>query len=95
MSPSRGQKQKLIAHFVRLAEEVGFVLPGDPFKMRPRLEKILSALPPYLPEVKTLHGLFDQISRSVKKGSPDVRGRYRQHWESADAGLISPKEPLI
>ncbi len=86
---SRSQKQKLIAHFLRLAEDVGFVLPGDPFKMKPRLETILSTLPPYLPEVKTLHGLLDQIARSVKKGSPDIRGRYRHK-----AGLISPEESL-
>ncbi len=98
VATSRSQKQKLIAHFLSLAEEVGFVLPGDPFKMRPRLETILSTLPPFLPEVKTLHGLLDQISRSLKKGAPDVRGRYRRYWENPpgaqDGGLISPEEPL-
>jgi tRNA/rRNA methyltransferase len=82
LGTSKSQKQKLITHFLKLAEEVGFVLPGDPFKMRPRLEKILSALPPYLPEVKTLHGLLDQVSRSLKKGGPDIKGRYRRHWEN-------------
>ncbi len=95
---SRSQKQKLISHFLALAEQVGFVLPGDPFKMKPRLETILSALPPYLPEVKTLHGLLDQIARSVKKGEPDVRGRYRRYWENPptgqEGGLISTEEPL-
>ncbi len=91
---SRGQKQKLIAHFLILAEEVGFVLPGDPFKMRPRLESILSALPPHVPEVRTLHGLLDQISRSLKKGAPDVKGRFRHYWKNEDNELISGQEPL-
>lgn len=70
------QKEKLVLHFIRLAEVVGFILPGDPFKMRPRLEQILSHLPPHIPEAATLHGLLDQAIRSVKKGSPDFKGRF-------------------
>lgn len=86
---SRGQKQKLISHFLKLAEEVGFILPDDPFKMRPRLQAILDCFPPHLPEVRTLHGLLDQISRSLKKGEPDIKGRFRSHWKKGDPGLIS------
>ncbi len=78
----RSQRDRLIAHFLGLAEQVGFVLPGDPHKMRPRLEEILSQLPPYLEEVNTLHGLLDQAIRSVRVGQPDIKGRYRQKWES-------------
>jgi tRNA/rRNA methyltransferase len=73
----RSQRERLISHFVGLAEEVGFVLPGDPYKMRPRLEEILSQLPPYLKDVNTLHGLLDQTLRSVRVGRPDFKGRYR------------------
>ncbi len=94
LATSRGQKQKLISHFIKLAEEVGFILPDDPFKMRPRLEMILAALPPHVPEVRTLHGLLDQISRSLKKGVPDIKGRYRSHWKKDEPGLISPEDRL-
>ena len=55
------QKERLVAHFIRLAKAVGFILPGDPYKMQPRLEHILSTLPPHLEGVKTLHGLLDQL----------------------------------
>jgi len=71
------QKEKLVAHILRLAEAVGFVLPGDPFKMRPRLEDILALLPNHIKDIKTLHGLLDQTIRSVEKGKPDIKGRYR------------------
>jgi tRNA/rRNA methyltransferase len=77
------QKERLVQHMLRLAEEVGFILPGDPHKMKPRLEEIFSALPYHLPEASTLHGLLDQVSRSIRKGAPDVRGRYKQHWKEA------------
>jgi len=76
------QKEKLISHLLRLAEEVGFILPGDPFKMRPRLEEIFSHLPSHIREVKTLHGLIDQTLRSVRKGQIDMKGRYRKLLES-------------
>jgi tRNA/rRNA methyltransferase len=75
------QKQRLIDHMLLLAEKVGFILPGDPFKMKPRLEQIFSNLPNHMPEASTLHGLLDQVSRSIGKGSPDIRGRYKQHWK--------------
>lgn len=71
------QKGRLIEHALQMAEEVGFVHPGDPHKMRPRLEEILSHLPPHVWGVKTLHGLLNQIIRSVRRGEPDFKGRFR------------------
>jgi tRNA/rRNA methyltransferase len=81
-SDGRSQRDRLISHFVGMAEAVGFVLPGDPFKMRPRLEEILSQLPPYFKDVNTLHGLLEQVIRSVKAGEPEYKGRYRHKVES-------------
>lgn len=77
----RSQRERLIAHFLGLAEAVGFVLPDDPYKMRPRLEEILQQLPPYINEVNTLHGLLDQAIRSVRAGQPDYKGRYRHRMK--------------
>lgn len=71
------QKGKIIQHLIQLAEQSGFILPGDPFKMKARLEEIFNRLPPHLPEASTLHGLMDQVSRSMKKGEPDFKGRYK------------------
>ena len=76
------QKEKIVHHLLVLAEESGFVLPSDPFKMRPRLEEIFDKLPPHIPEAKTLHGFIDQVRRSVKKGSPDIKGRYKQFLDA-------------
>jgi tRNA C32,U32 (ribose-2'-O)-methylase TrmJ len=76
------QKEKIIHHLLVLAEESGFVLPADPFKMRPRLEEIFDKLPPHIPEAKTLHGFIDQVRRSVKKGEPDIKGRYKQFLDA-------------
>jgi len=73
------QKEKMVAHLLKLSEESGFILPGDPFKMRPRLEEIFSGLPAHIPEAKTLHGLIDQVRRSVKKGEPDIKGRFKHY----------------
>jgi TrmH family RNA methyltransferase len=72
------QREKIIQHLIQLSEESGFILPQDPFKMRPRLEEIFGKLPPHIPEAKTLHGLIDQVRRSLKKGEPDIRGRYKK-----------------
>jgi tRNA/rRNA methyltransferase len=77
------QKRRLIRHLMQLADEVGFILPGDPFKMRPRLEGIFSKLPHHIAEASTLHGLIDQAVRSVKKGAPDIKGRYRR-WATQE-----------
>ena len=74
-------RAKLVNHMLQIAEDVGFVLPGDPFKMRPRLEEIFSQLPNHIKEMKTLHGLLDQIGRTVKRGVPDIKGRYRVQME--------------
>ncbi len=71
-------KEKLVHHLLQVAEEIGFILPGDPYKMRPRLEEIFSVLPSHIKDIKTLHGLLDQVRRSVKKGAADIKGRYRQ-----------------
>jgi len=76
------QKEKVIQHLLLLAEESGFILPSDPFKMRPRLEEIFDKLPPHIPEAKTLHGLMDQVRRSIKKGGPDIKGRYKQFLDA-------------
>jgi tRNA C32,U32 (ribose-2'-O)-methylase TrmJ len=78
-SEKPSQRERLVSHFIRLAEEVGFVLPGDPFKMRPRLEEILSQLPRHIKDVKTLHGLLDQAIRSAKKGQIDLKGRFKKY----------------
>lgn len=75
------QKQRLVRHLLEISEEVGFILPGDPYKMRPKLDAIFSKLPNHIPEVKTLHGLLDQVRRSVKRGTPDIKGRYLTKWD--------------
>jgi tRNA/rRNA methyltransferase len=80
----RSQKDRLVAHIVGLAEATGFILPGDPYKMRPRLEEILSQLPPYLKDVNTVHGLLDQAIRSVKAGTPDIKGRFKHRVETQE-----------
>ena len=72
------QKERLVAHLLEVAEAVGFILPGDPLKMRPRLEQVFSGLPNHMKDIKTLHGLLDQVARSVSLGRPDIRGRYRR-----------------
>ncbi len=79
------QKERLIHHLLQLADEVGFVLPGDPHKMRPRLEEIFGELPRHIKEAKTLHGLIDQAIRSVRKGEIDYKGRYRNIVSQLDA----------
>lgn len=76
-----GQKERLIGHLLELAEAVGFISPGDPAKMRPRLEEIFSKLPRHIEGARTLHGLIDQAIRSVVKGAPDIKGRYRKWHE--------------
>jgi tRNA/rRNA methyltransferase len=81
-SQSMSQRDRLIAHFLGLAEASGFVLPGDPHKMRPRLEEILSQLPPYVKDVSTLHGLLGQAIRSLKASGPEYKGRYRHLVET-------------
>jgi tRNA/rRNA methyltransferase len=72
-----GQKEKLVDHLLLMAREVGFLHEGDPYKMRPRLEEILNHMPNSLEDAKTIHGLIDQIVRSVKKGEVDLKGRFK------------------
>lgn len=79
--PKPTSKEKLVEHMLQVAETVGFILPGDPFKMRPKLEEIFSRLPSHIKDIKTLHGLLDQVRRSVLKGTPDFKGRYRKILE--------------
>lgn len=74
-------KGRLVNHLLVLAEEVGFILPGDPYKMRPRLEEIFGKLPNYIEDSGTLHGLLDQTIRSVRKGAPDIKGRFKHAME--------------
>ncbi|MBI1860284.1 MAG: hypothetical protein HYR96_05130 [Deltaproteobacteria bacterium] len=81
LATPQGQKDRLIQHILQVAEAVGFVLPGDPYKMKGRLTEILSGLPNHLKDIKTLHGLLDQVARSLKKQAPDFKGRYRNRLE--------------
>jgi tRNA/rRNA methyltransferase len=81
VSAKPSQKGRLVGHLMELAEQVGFILPGDPYKMKPRLEAILSGLPSHIPDAATLHGLIDQVVRSVKKGSADYKGRFKRRME--------------
>lgn len=83
-----GQKQRLVTHMLQVAEDVGFVLPGDPYKMIPKLENLFAGIPNYVKEAQTLHGLLNQISRSVKKGMPDIKGRYGQRVKEENDGRI-------
>lgn len=80
-NPKPSQKQKFVRHLLEVVEESGFILPGDPFKMRPKLEGIFDAIPNHVKEAKTLHGLLDQVSRSMKEGRPAIRGRYLVKFE--------------
>lgn len=86
VSAKPSQRERLVLHFLEIAETSGFILPGDPHKMKPRLERLLSVLPNYIEDAKTLHGLLDQIGRSVKKGEPDFKGRYRR--EMVERGIL-------
>ncbi len=81
-SEGASQRDKLVFNIMNLAEQSGFILPEDPFKMRSKLEEIFSKLPRHIPEVKTLHGLLDQVRRSMGKGEPDYKGRYRHYVET-------------
>lgn len=78
-SARQTQKERLIQHMLQLAEHVGFILPGDPFKMRPRLESLFAKLPRHIEDASTLHGLIGQIMRSVDKDSVEYTGRYRAY----------------
>jgi TrmH family RNA methyltransferase len=92
-SDKPNQKEKLVQHLLKLAEDSGFILPGDPLKMRPRLEEIFGQIPHHIPQASTLHGLIDQVSRSMKKGEPDIKGRYKYFLEGSSGGKdgIEPK----
>jgi tRNA/rRNA methyltransferase len=74
-----GQKERLIRHLLQLAEEVGFVFPGDPFKMRPRLEEIFSHIPNHIHDIKTLHGFIAQTVRTVRAGRVELKGRFKRY----------------
>jgi len=75
--PKPGQKEKLVTHLLELAEKAEFILPGDPYKMRAKLEDVFSKLPNHIPEVKTLHGLIYQVSRCLTLGKVERKGRYK------------------
>lgn len=86
------QKNRLISHFLELAEKVSFILPKDPLKMKPRLQKILqTCLPNHIEDVKTLHGFINQVVRSLEKGYPDIKGRYKRLTQT-DKSLHYDKE---
>lgn len=82
------QKQRLVTHMLQVAQDVGFILPGDPYKMLPKLENLFAGIPNHVKEAQTLHGLLDQISRSVKKGMPDFKGRFGQRMKEENDGRI-------
>ncbi|MCB0403551.1 MAG: RNA methyltransferase [Bdellovibrionales bacterium] len=88
-APKIGQRDRLIAHLLQIAEDCGFVLPADPHKMRAKLETILSSLPPHVPEAQTLHGLMDQISRNLNREDIQYKGRYKREVE------LSPTIPIM
>lgn len=82
------QKEKIISHLMLLAEEVGFILPQDPFKMKSKLEGIFAKLPRHIPEARTLHGFIDQTIRSVRKGAPDFKGKFKNKVETENLNGI-------
>lgn len=71
------QKERLVEHLLRLAEQVGFIFPEDPFKMKPHLEEILSYLPNHIKEIKTLHGLIEQIRRKLGNEKMGFHGKFK------------------
>jgi TrmH family RNA methyltransferase len=92
-TPRPGQRERLIDNVLSLAEECGFVLPGDPHKMRPKLERIFGQLPPHIEEARTLHGFLDQVRRSLRKGAIDWKGRYRHEvFGGGQSDGIGPRE---
>lgn len=84
--PGPSQRDRLVANLLELAEEAGFILPGDPHKMRPHLAELFQRLPPQIPEARTLHGLLAQVRRSLRAGHPVYKGRYRHEVEEAKNG---------
>ncbi|MCB9253109.1 MAG: RNA methyltransferase [Bdellovibrionaceae bacterium] len=88
-APKMGQRDRLVAHLLQIAKDSGFILPGDPHKMRAKLETIFAALPPHLPEAQTLHGLLEQISRNLSPGDIQYKGRYKREVE------VSPTIPIM
>jgi tRNA/rRNA methyltransferase len=76
--PAIGAEEECLAmKFLALAEQVGFILPGDPFKMGPRLRQIISGLTADSSAVRTLHGLLDQFARTLEERGVRYKGRYR------------------
>jgi tRNA C32,U32 (ribose-2'-O)-methylase TrmJ len=57
---------RLVAQWIDLAERSGFIHPGDPHKLRPRLERLFEGLSRESEDVRTLHGLVAQIKRNLK-----------------------------
>lgn len=72
-----GPKRAFIKKFIDMAEKAGFVFDGDSQKMKPRLEAILNTLRVDERDASTLHGLVDQLSRSLERGKPDLKGRFK------------------
>lgn len=67
-------RARMISAWVDLAEQVGFVHPGDPRKMRPRLTALFSALSHRPSDVRTLFGLVEQVRRHLRTdGVVDLR----------------------
>lgn len=85
------QTRRMIAEFVRLAEDVGFVAPGDPLKMRPRLERIMAGIADEESVVKTMHGLITQIRRNLKDGGILLKKKYRMQQERGRAKISRGK----
>ncbi len=81
------QTRRLIAELVRLAEDVGFVAPGDPLKMRPRLERIMAGIADEESGVKTMHGLISQIRRNLRDGGILLKKKYSMQQERGRAKI--------
>lgn len=80
----QNERLALSNHLIKLAIEAGFVLPGDPFKMRPKLQEIVDRLNVDSGDVNILHGLFSQISRNLNAGRVSYKGRYKQKVIQSD-----------
>lgn len=67
--------------FIKLAEKVGFILPNDPFKMKARVESLITRLSITNDDLRLLHGLIDQINRTIINGKVTYKGRYKHAIE--------------
>ena len=82
-SPRLSQKERLIRHIIEVSENAGFILPGDPYKMKPQLETLLGGLPNHINGISTWHGLLDQIRLNLREETVQYKGRFRKKADSS------------